>query len=472
MSNLKRFLALTLAIVMVIGGMAMNVSAAKITYPDNTDDWEVNDNFGATVDELEDVLDILSQLKIAVGFPDGNFHGVEPVTRAQFALFVARISTGTPEFFVVDENYDPVALWNSFGLWQNGIFTDVDPSRHAAYILAINYCFKEGIVLGRDEESTIFDPDGTIIFSEAVTMLVRALNYTGLTYPNGYMNKANLGGYRLAAGEIPVALIGEWADFNFKDVPLNYEVTRNDMAMLLWNFLMSAKYDTRLVYDVQGMNWQSQAFAKPILGLFGITPIEGYVTGVEANWGADLQIPRQDIIASGNTYVDYVGIPGTASIEDIKDIYGKIEDFWIYSDIRIGYWDYNAGVAAFEDTSMALHGFDTWLADNKEAESVALLGLKVLIFKDNRKVDYKIQIPARVIGTKEEVDISEANGSWDRNARGSYTLSIPFNSEYFTGNITERELNKGAWTQNIHLYRFATRGAWISGFPDVWNNGL
>jgi len=194
----KRFLAFTLVMVMVISGLAMNVNALKVEYVDVEDA------------DIAEALDILSQLEVVKGIGNDKFGGELDVTRAQFALFVARISTGFPEYFVVKDTDDAAALWNviqPIGADGEKKCTDVDPVRDKAYLLGIAHCYKEGIVQGRDLEGKVFDPNGTITFAEAVTMLVRALNYTGLSYPTGFLTKASLGGRQVLAYQLQLGVL-------------------------------------------------------------------------------------------------------------------------------------------------------------------------------------------------------------------------------------------------------------------------
>lgn len=182
MRNLKKFLALLLS-VMMIATTAVIVSAEDAT--DYTEAAEVLVSTGA--------------LK---GYTDGKLHLEDDVQRYQMALFIARMMTGD-----VDDT-----LWSNFNTTS---FTDIDSL--SQYVGAISFVTDEGVIKGRSE--TIFDPYAQITYQEAVTMLVRALGYTDLSYPFGFIQAANKIG--LTGGIEGV----EWSE------PL----TRGEVVQLLYN---------------------------------------------------------------------------------------------------------------------------------------------------------------------------------------------------------------------------------------------
>ena len=117
-------------------------------------------------------IEQLAELKITAGKSASEFGINDNVTRQQMTLFIARIMTGNEI--------------NGFDKTTNDTrFTDItDPT----YFKSISYCYENGIIKGRSE--TIFDPTGNVTVQEAVTMAVRALGYSDLTFPDGYVNKA------------------------------------------------------------------------------------------------------------------------------------------------------------------------------------------------------------------------------------------------------------------------------------------
>ena len=83
------------------------------------------------------------------------------------ALLIARMMTGI----------SMTPLWSNFNTTS---FNDIDSL--SQYVALISFVTDEGVIKGRSE--TIFDPYAQITYQEAVTMLVRALGYTDLSYPS------------------------------------------------------------------------------------------------------------------------------------------------------------------------------------------------------------------------------------------------------------------------------------------------
>ncbi len=157
MRNLKKFLALVLAMIMV-------VSAAAVVSADFTD--------VAADNQYAEAINDLAVKKIIVGTTETTFSPDADVQRYQMALLVARATTG-----IVDNDE-----------WANGvkIFDDVTADHFKG---AISYAYVNGIIRGRDAKT--FDPAGNIAYIDALTMAVRALGFNDLEYPMGYFKKAS-----------------------------------------------------------------------------------------------------------------------------------------------------------------------------------------------------------------------------------------------------------------------------------------
>jgi hypothetical protein len=195
MRNFKRFLAMALTMLMIVGSFSLLTSAK---FEDVTD--------------FQDEISILSELGVIKGKADGTFGFDELVTRRQAALFMARSATG---------KVDDAVNWQS--KINNTPFTDLDPEND--FYGAISYCHGNGIVVGRTK--TTFDPNGNIKFKDALTMAVRALGYKtdamDAGYPYTYYSKA----------------ISLGLDKGIEDISLETEATRGVMAKLLYNMLFA-----------------------------------------------------------------------------------------------------------------------------------------------------------------------------------------------------------------------------------------
>jgi hypothetical protein len=208
MRNLKRFLAMTLTMLMVVGCFALTSSAK---FEDVTD--------------FQNEITILSNLGVIKGKADGTFGFDEAVTRRQEALFIARAATGK----VTD------TVWTS--TVNNSAFKDLDAT--GDYYGAISYCANLGIIKGRT--ATEFYPNDNIIFQEAVAMVVRALGYGSdkmdAGYPYTYYDKA----------------VSLGLDEGIEDVALTDVVSRGVAAKLLYNALFATNSDgTTMAADAFG----------------------------------------------------------------------------------------------------------------------------------------------------------------------------------------------------------------------------
>ena len=119
----------------------------------------------------------------------GIYKGGEGITdeddiqRYQMALFVARISTGWIDDYVWDYNYE----WED-GPKNDSKFDDLAGTAAEHYYGAISYAQQKGIIEGYS--ATKFGPTDQITYRDALTMVVRTLGYTGLSYPWGYIEEA------------------------------------------------------------------------------------------------------------------------------------------------------------------------------------------------------------------------------------------------------------------------------------------
>lgn len=436
MSNLKRLLALTIAIVMIVGGMASTVSAKPFADIDKKDQ-----------SALYNALNLLNDLGIVKGVgedEDGNMifniNEDDLVTRQQFALFVARIRSATPEYFVPDAAAEVEA------------FTDCkDPT----YFTAINYCYENGIVEGVG--GGLFAPEAPIRFQDAVKMLVTALGYTGLSYPVGFLSKA---------AEAEVALLGAYVEesaFTFTGKSAVDNITRNEMGMLLYNFLLSNYNYLDMVWNAVDTRYESRPRFDPVINKFGIQRITGYVTGI-TGFAADLLIrdyndTGAEVLLTGNKIakkwatsavsevqrdieISYANVTGKA-VEVERPIYA-IRSYAAGEPIVGRYYSINGKstgpngtgdptdspnyisttVVGYDKETVA--GYTTHKLNGKiadfafaDVEGVELtdrdlLGLKVRVYRDVRtNPAYPIALPAsRVVGTKEEVDVTKTDAKF------------------------------------------------------------
>ena len=186
MKNFKRILALVLAVMMVA------TSVVAISAAEADDKVAYNETAVVRLNKL--------------GIFQGTTNGLEAdknVTRAEMAQFTGRVMTGKVETNYW-ENYQNSTTFKDIDMWAEG---------------AIAYAYENGVVVGRSEDT--FDPNGNVTYQEALTMVVRSLGYTGLSYPNGFINKA-----------IKLGLTDGIANVNYADAAV-----RGVIATILYNAL-------------------------------------------------------------------------------------------------------------------------------------------------------------------------------------------------------------------------------------------
>ncbi len=155
MRNLKKFLALVLAMMMTLSLM-VTVNAKNVEFDD-----------GESVNEVFiDDLTVLAGMGVIQGMDDGNFAPTSTVTRAQMAAIVYRLRTG-------DASADPEYKDKSNMYAGYGDFKDVnDTSWYAGYV---GYCANAGIIIGDGDGN--FRPHHDVTGYEALVMLLRAMGY-------------------------------------------------------------------------------------------------------------------------------------------------------------------------------------------------------------------------------------------------------------------------------------------------------
>lgn len=146
MRNLKKILALALALVMTLS--LMTVANAF------NDDKDIDAKY-------DEAITVLSELKVFKGVNDGsNFAPKQTITRAEVAAIIYRIVTGD----VAD---------NQAGIYKDyAKFKDVAANHWAAGY--IGYCSNAELILG---DGTNFYPDQTVTGYQALAMILRAVGY-------------------------------------------------------------------------------------------------------------------------------------------------------------------------------------------------------------------------------------------------------------------------------------------------------
>ena len=174
MKNLKKVLALVLAVVMIMG--VVTVASAK-TYTD----VKGTDNYA-------DAIDALSSLKILDGFEDGTFKADGTLNRAQAAKIVAIVHNAATNGKI--KGQDAIS-----GLYSNAQnpFVDCNNSWALPYI---NYCRITGLADGMT--ATTYAPKRELTGVQWLKLMLTTLNfdtakegYTGTGWDVNVLNRAN-----------------------------------------------------------------------------------------------------------------------------------------------------------------------------------------------------------------------------------------------------------------------------------------
>ena len=254
MRNLKKILALVLALVMSLSLMA---TASAASFPDVADD-----------NAYKTAIDVLNGVKVFQGYNDGaEFRPTGEITRAEVAAIIYRISTGD----VTDSQKDIYTAWNGAGK-----LSDVTTGWYAGYV---NFCSNAGYIKGY--------PDGTFKASNKVTgyevlaMILRAVGYGR----NGEFSGSN---WAITVGSLAQTL---GITKNIKE-DLGSPATRQMVAEILFRsiFTETQKYNALYMYEGTGTN-----LARENLSL---EEVEGVVI---ANEYANLEGTRT--LADGKTLI-------------------------------------------------------------------------------------------------------------------------------------------------------------------------
>lgn len=186
MRNFKAFLALILAMMLLIGATVITTGAAE-------------------EGDYSDAAQRLAAINILKGDTNGNLMLDQGVTRWHTALFFVQALTGRTDG----------AEWNA--VKESDIFTDVPE-----YGTAIDYAAGIGLIKGRGDG--IYGYGDSIIYQDMLVMAVRALGYetAEMSYPYGHIMAAE----KLGLNENVAKTV------NYKDA-----LTRGETAQIIWNML-------------------------------------------------------------------------------------------------------------------------------------------------------------------------------------------------------------------------------------------
>ncbi|WP_130862876.1 S-layer homology domain-containing protein [Bacilliculturomica massiliensis] len=162
---MRKVLSFVLVLSLVLGSFGMAFAAETTTPVKKT----LTDIDGLA---CEDAVRVLTSLDVVSGYEDGTYKPEQTVTRAEMASLIIK-ALGLKQTDAVPKFADSKTHWAK------------------GYIAYANTL---GIISGRSE--TVFDPDATVTYDEATTMLIKALGYTDEalngTYPASFVSRAKV----------------------------------------------------------------------------------------------------------------------------------------------------------------------------------------------------------------------------------------------------------------------------------------
>jgi len=184
MRNLKKILALVLALV-----MSFSLMATASAFSDD----------GDIAADYAEAIDVLSGLEVFKGYDNGaTFQPKGSITRAEVAAIIYRIATG-------DVKDAQTSIYSSWGQ-----FNDVkDGSWYAGYV---NYCANAGYIKGYDSKT--FGPNDPVTGYQALAMILRAIGYdknNEFTGSNWQVRTASIAKQRGITDNIVDTLLGQSA---------------------------------------------------------------------------------------------------------------------------------------------------------------------------------------------------------------------------------------------------------------------
>lgn len=281
MKNLKKVLALGLALVMILGMFTIASAAeTEIKTADKFPDWNDVEN--------KDAVSLMVDLGVINGTDKGTYAPAESINRASWAKMVYFVLTGETDAKLYETDYPALK--------------DIDNNWAQGYI---EYLYSIECVAGDTDGN--YKPDAEIdVVSAAKTML------TGLGYNSkieGYESDKNWATNIMSKAKS----IGLLKGITLKQ---NDPITRDAAAQMVYNSLdaqtVKAKYTTNFMTGERVPNGEYEMGATQAHKAFGIVKVEATVTGVDKDGNAILNNAK---VANTTTDIPVTGkkVPATAA---------------------------------------------------------------------------------------------------------------------------------------------------------------
>lgn len=253
MQNLKRALSLILVIAMVASFMLTASAAPAEQLSDLSDS------------KYQPEVRVLNALGIVEGYEDGSYKPANNVTRAELATILARVKVGGDKAMIASYNYGHMT------------YTDVLTNGYSWAAPGIQYCTDNGMVVG--DGNGKYRPGDTVTIVEALKMILGTLGYDAQI--EGLQNV----GAAWKANTLSLAKEVGLMDRFYGDT--NKNCTRDDIALLIYNFLFSNVVKGYFNNDVANVDTIIYAGGTALELYFGKQVVYGVIV---ANQEADLDL--------------------------------------------------------------------------------------------------------------------------------------------------------------------------------------
>lgn len=219
MKNLKRVLALVMVVALVF---SLSVSALAFT-----DDAAITNN---------QAVNVLSELGVIKGYPDGSFRPTDNVTRAEMAKMIT---------VILNKGVDDPSQFDS-GVTD---LTDISWNWGKSYI---TYCYLLNIIAGYGDGT--FRPDNEVTVQEAAKMILVALGFD--------VTQEGLEGVNWAVNAN--ARANQYDIYTGVTQGVNEAATRDTIAQMLYNMLKAntVHYDVNIYTGISTLQKDEKALSK------------------------------------------------------------------------------------------------------------------------------------------------------------------------------------------------------------------
>ena len=315
MRNLKKILALVLALVMSLSLMA-TASAADFKDADS-----ISENYKTAVEVLEG-------LKVFKGYAEDNtFRPQGDITRAEVAAIIYRIATG-------DAEDKQAAIYTDM----TTSFTDLNQAQWARGY--VNYCHNAQIIKG--ESATKFNPSGKISGYATLAMILRAMGYG----KNGEFEGKGWE-YQTAAKAKEIGLID-----NVIEAQLGSAAPRELVAEILFRALLT---ETVTYTALTGYNGTRTTLGQQKFGLEKITGVIMANQWANLESGRVLGVDTTRMNVTKNETIDGSIKEGNATLNIATDL----------EAVGLKYTVYISGKGSTKTVLTALEDAGNKVADNK-----------------------------------------------------------------------------------------------------------